>query len=594
MKKSKILLLLANLVIAVIIFVIVNKKEDQKKDIVFEISELLSNLHSISISEPKNNGQVRIVKDEQDWVLKEPFYWEAEELVLSNFTTKFAHLSFKELYTVEEIEKRGEIADDYGVDENSTIVEIKALNSTLRLTIGKETRDEESVYAKIERTSDKNTGIWSVSKEILDITNADPVHWGVPTFVNKPLYSIDEFSVTFRRDGNQTSETRLEKVNSDWNFVKPFTEAQANKEKVLFFLNSLLSEKIKGFAHSPKEENATEAKDSWEVKIYLKSMGKEEHIFLSPPTGNDKSARTAKSSASSTIFTVNEDFVTKLTDLSTQLRERTVFDLSLENLKEIEIQQDDDFLKLIKSSQEWFVIEGNSTAKTQVKSEKESIETFVRSLNQMRVNEYLAINPEQNDLVENGFSPPKYILSVLKADSTKQTILVSESIEDASFSKIYNTEQALVCLVDLNLIGILTTESLPFRTKSLLPSEPPISAYDISMIDGDAKDAIYSSDRNSTDPNNNFINLFKVEKYISNKFKKDGAWVEGDWVPWKYRLTFVSSSEDESEYDFYLSEKKGATTWYCGSEKEDTTFNLPISIIEYLTVYLEQKPPPSP
>ena len=53
MKKSKILLLLANLVIAVIIFVIVNKKEDQKKDIVFEISELLSNLHSISISEPK-------------------------------------------------------------------------------------------------------------------------------------------------------------------------------------------------------------------------------------------------------------------------------------------------------------------------------------------------------------------------------------------------------------------------------------------------------------------------------------------------------------------------------------------------------------
>ncbi len=45
MKKSKILLLLANLVIAVIIFVIVNKKEDQKKDIVFEISELLSNLH---------------------------------------------------------------------------------------------------------------------------------------------------------------------------------------------------------------------------------------------------------------------------------------------------------------------------------------------------------------------------------------------------------------------------------------------------------------------------------------------------------------------------------------------------------------------
>ena len=591
MKKTKILLLLANLIIAVIIFVTVSKKNDQKKDLPFEIGEILSKLHSISISDPKSDGHVRVVKKEQDWVLDKPFYWETEELVLSNFTTKFAHLSFEKLYTTEGMEKRGEIIEDYGVDANSTTVQINALNASLHLTIGKETPNQKSVYAEIKRSSDESKSIWAVSKDILEITNADPLHWGVSTFINKPLYSIDEFSVAFRRDGNNTSETKLEKINSEWTFVKPFN-AQANKEKVLFFLNSLLSEKIKGFVHSPHEENSTITEDSWEVKISVRSMGVNEHIYLSSPSNDDKSARTAKSSASSTVFTVNEDFVTKLTDLSTQLRERTVFDLSLETLQAIEVQTDDNFLKLRKQNGNWFAMEGNSTATTEVKSEKESIETFVRSLNQMRINEFLAFNPDQDDLTENGFSSPKYVLNILKSDSTKQTILVSESIEDASLSKIYNSEQSLVCLVDVNLIGILTTDSLPFRTKSLLPNDSSISAYDISSTDN--QEVIYSSDRNSTELENSFISSFKVETYISNKFKNDGAWVEGDWVPWKYKLSFTSSTTEGEKYDFFLSEKKGSTTWYCGSDKEDTTFNLPINIIEELTVKLEQKPPPNP
>jgi hypothetical protein len=591
MKKTKILLLLANLIIAVIIFVTVNEKNDQKKDLASEIGEILSNLHSISISDPKSNGHVRVVKKEQDWVLNEPFYWEAEELVLSNFTTKFAHLSFKELYTTEEIEKQGEIIDDYGVDANSTTVQINALNTSLHLTIGKETRDQESVYAEIKRSSDESKSIWAVSKDILDITNADPVYWGVATFINKPLYSIDEFSVTFRRDGNITSETRLEKINSEWNFVKPFN-AQANKEKVLFFLNSLLSEKIKGFVHLPSEENSTVGEKTWEVMISVKSMGENEHIYLSSPSNDDKSARTAKSSTSSTVFSVNEDFVTKITDLSTQLRERTVFDLSLKTLQQIEIKKEENFLKMRKTNQDWFATEGNSTRTIEVESEKESIETFVRSLNQIRVNEFLAFNPNQDYLTANGFSSPKYILNIHKLDSTKQTILISESIEDASLSKIYNSEQSLVCLVDVNLVGILTTDSLPFRTKSVLPNDSSISAYDISTTDN--QEVIYSSDRNSTELENNFISSFRVEAYISDKFKNDGAWVEGDWVPWKYKLSFTGSSTDDAKYDFFLSEKKGSTTWYCGSDKEDTTFNLPINIIEELSVKLEQKPTQNP
>ena len=109
MKKIKILLLLANAVIALLIFVSIYDEEEQTRGIETDVVEILSALHFISISEPVKDRHVKIVKADEKWVLEKPFSWEAEKLVLSNFKTKFAHLSFKELYSIDEIEKRGEI-----------------------------------------------------------------------------------------------------------------------------------------------------------------------------------------------------------------------------------------------------------------------------------------------------------------------------------------------------------------------------------------------------------------------------------------------------------------------------------------------------
>ena len=124
MKKIKILLLLANAVIALLIFVSIYDDDEQKREIETEVVELLSALHFISISEPAKDKHVKIVKADENWVLEKPFSWEAEKLVLSNFKTKFAHLSFKELYSIDEIGKRGEIIQDYGLDENLSLIHI--------------------------------------------------------------------------------------------------------------------------------------------------------------------------------------------------------------------------------------------------------------------------------------------------------------------------------------------------------------------------------------------------------------------------------------------------------------------------------------
>ena len=128
MKKLKVLLVLANAFIALLIFFVLNDNIDKKERLEDVVVKTLSNLHSIKISSPPKGQLIEVVKKEENWILKEPFSWDVEKLVLSNFTTKFAHLNFKELYTVEEIEGRGEIVEDYGLDKNSTTLELNAMN----------------------------------------------------------------------------------------------------------------------------------------------------------------------------------------------------------------------------------------------------------------------------------------------------------------------------------------------------------------------------------------------------------------------------------------------------------------------------------
>ena len=147
--------------------------------------------------------------------------------------------------------------------------------------------------------------------------------------------------------------------------------------------------KIEGFVRSPDKALNQKLKDDWKVRISLDSMGAREGVFVLGSSGDAKTYRAAQSSLSSTIFLINEDFVKKkLSDLSTQLRERTIFSLDPETLQAIEIQKKENFLKLSKENGLWFAEEGNSTTLNKIKSEKESIERFVRSLNQIKIKNF--------------------------------------------------------------------------------------------------------------------------------------------------------------------------------------------------------------
>ena len=83
---------------------------------------------------------------------------------------------------------------------------------------------------------------------------------------------------------------------------------------------------------------------------------------------------------------------------------------------------------------------------------------------------------------------------------------------------------------------------------------------------------------------NSFQNLLKVkaDKFINDSYSEDGSWINGDWVPWKYQLSFMTndSRKDYKKHIISFSERKGANTWDAGCSKTQTVFNIPLAYID--------------
>ena len=84
---------------------------------------------------------------------------------------------------------------------------------------------------------------------------------------------------------------------------------------------------------------------------------------------------------------------------------------------------------------------------------------------------------------------------------------------------------------------ILDINSLTFRDKNLLPDNFTPSFITIEKYDSNTSVRIDTS--KSSEHDNSLLN-FKAETFINSDFLDDGTWIEGDWIPWEYELSFLT------------------------------------------------------
>jgi hypothetical protein len=579
MRQTKYLLIIANIIVGIAIYFSLQNKDDNKNSFNEILISTLSDLHAVTLVEENNGIRVCLIKNQTEWFLEEPYKWEADKLALSSFQTKLAHLNIKELTSLENLKQKGEILEDYGINEKTSLIKLRNSDSIIEFRIGNLTRDRKSAYCLVHSSKLKEKKIYRIDKEIIEFCKKSPKEWTNTTFIKTPLYAIDSISITFEGSENLKNKTNLVKKDQNWFFTEPFS-GEADTEKVLFQLNSLISSRILDF--KVDDSHLDIVKNSFKARLEISGFNETE-TFEFQSIDND--VITGITNSSKTKFRLEKEFLSLLSDWSTQLRSRSIFNFSENEIETLEVAYGNKKVSFFKDNlRQWQTSEGNSTTKRIIKADVEDIKTFFREMNSATVDQFLSTKIDEKVLTNLNIGEPVYKLNVKSSDSSTNSYFFNRTTDEDKMWTVIDQKNGLVCLIQKDFNKLLKITSINFRTKNLLDEKFIPGIIMLHNYDNNKSFSIECNRTETTEPLNNL----SAETFLDNAFSEDGTWVNGDWIPWKYSLSF--SEHDKKEFSgskFLLSDRKGAGTWYGGDPKSELIFQFPINVIDSLSFLTE-------
>jgi hypothetical protein len=579
MRQTKYLLIIANIIVGIAIYFSLQNKDDNKNSFNEILISTLSDLHAVTLVEENNGIRVCLIKNQTEWFLEEPYKWEADKLALSSFQTKLAHLNIKELTSLENLKQKGEILEDYGINEKKSLIKLRNSDSIIEFRIGNLTRDRKSAYCLVHSSKLKEKKIYRIDKEIIEFCKKSPKEWTNTTFIKTPLYAIDSISITFEDSENLKNKTNLVKKNQNWFFTEPFS-GEADTEKVLFQLNSLISSRILDF--KVDDSHLDIVKNSFKARLEISGFNETE-TFEFQSIDND--VITGITNSSKTKFRLEKEFLSLLSDWSTQLRSRSIFNFSENEIETLEVAYGNKKVSFFKDNlRQWQTSEGNSTTKRIIKADVEDIKTFFREMNSATVDQFLSTKIDEKVLTNLNIGEPVYKLNVKSSDSSTNSYFFNRTTDEDKMWTVIDQKNGLVCLIQKDFNKLLKITSINFRTKNLLDEKFIPGIIMLHNYDNNKSFSIECNRTETTEPLNNL----SAETFLDNAFSEDGTWVNGDWIPWKYSLSFSEhDKKDFSGTKFLLSDRKGAGTWYGGDPKSELIFQFPINVIDSLSFLTE-------
>lgn len=544
----------------------------------------LNDLHKVCII--NDTGKIVLEKKQFDWEIIYPTNWRVDNFKMSNFLTLFSHLKLKPLFRHEEIVSRGEVLQDYGLDDNSTQLILTKNNDEIIIKIGDKTRDLKSIFCEIKFKDQQDSKIWRVSTDLIELVNSNFSDWTDLNLIRTSLYQIDQISTSLKSPNGLISVTTLEKnIYGQWDFTKPFN-AKANNENVRFLLNRLLSEQIIDFAY---DENykiiTTDSSDDWTLKLEIKSNDVNHLFYLSESVITETIPyRYCHTKYSKHKFKLDESIVENLSDWSTKLRERKIIRLKKQDIKKITISNNKSFVNLrFSEKQEWVI--SNQENNTYL-GDEENIYSLIDSLNNIEIKEFLSFNTKQTEIDLSNNINTNFKIKIENKDTTIKTLVIQSNPNDASLWKTLMVEESLLCLIEEDWVKILDKKYYDFMKRKLFSDN--IQINNINIINLESNTTLYNSDLNSTiDLKYNIQNL-EVQSFENNESKIDGTWLEGDWVPWIYKISINNETNETLPInkEIYISEQLTPNQWIGSFINDYHTFNMPTKLIEKLSIIL--------
>ena len=538
----------------------------------------ISGVHKIEIITVDN--QISINKIKHKWEITTPLKWDVDNYSVSNFKTIFAHLKFSEIFSVNDLADRGEIVEDYGISENSPHIILHTQKNKRTIILGKRTRDQKNIYCMIENSNFENTKIWRVSEEVTDLVNTSLKDWADTKLVKCGLYQIDDITASFKSNNNSTTTTKLVKKQSKWYFDEPF-ETKANDDQVRFLLNNILSEQILEFPETTDHNSSLiDIEKKWVLHFIISgSRGKQEFKISEIFKDDSKPFRLCKCSYSSHLLKIDDKYLDNFSNWSTKLRERSIFQIDTNKLSSLKIVNKSDNFEIIKSDFDMWTIR---TGEDEILSgDLDKISSLIQNLNGISIKEFLSFNPTQKELKPITNYDNNYLIKVFNTDTTINTVLISKNKLNASLWKTLRVEDSLLCLVDEELNNILELMSFQLKDRNIIRNQ---RISNLTIVDIESNNTIHKS---IDDSNDTIIAHFKdlqVHSFLNDNGKIDGTWNNGDWVPWRFNLTFNHDNDisTNNTFSILVSDVLKTNEMIGKFDDNNVTFKFPIKSINQL------------
>jgi hypothetical protein len=562
--KTKIFLLLANLAVGLFIYFSFNPEEENIYDISSRMIETIQTLERIEISTGEVEKDLVIQKTEENWMLISPINWKAEGLLISNLTTKLVHSNPLFVIDCKDLEARGEILEDYGINQNSTTIRLQGNNRELSITLGKETRDESSIFVVFSENG-KNTeeAIWKMSKDIVNLSTPSSVFWSKSTFLNTPLYGIDQINITEFHDQKEKQIILSKNEEEAWYFEKPYAEA-ANNELINIALNKILSSRIDNFIDLKDIKG-----DLIPILIFeIKGLGYSEKVDLHVTKSLDHLY--CKKSKSDTYFSTELENLKVMQNWQSKYREKKIFKNSKDQILSLSIKSGSKSYRVHKSELNNWIIEHNSSGEIiKYKGDQLIVDDFINKLYNIQIEEILVEgNDVRNDDTENDLNSFSYSIKYTDNNFTNITI-INDNSSDKYFKSFLNhsTNRSYISIPDNN---IFCKNRYYFKNKILNTLISTKDSIKVTYIDQNR--SVIFSDSNSTN-NLLFNSKFRVKEYLNDPFQTSGVWNSGDWNPWEFKIDLIDET-NSTNFELLLSDKKDSGEWFGGIPDQNQTFIL--------------------
>ncbi len=577
MSKLKIFLLLSNIVLGCFIYLTYKSETTNFNDLDSLIMETMRTVEEIEIKSEESNESLRIQKKGEEWMLVSPVIWKAETLMISDLKTKLVHSDPVFVIDESELNERGEILSDYGIDENSKEIRLKGSDRNLRFTIGKETRDKTKIFIRISGVDEgANDGIWKAPKSILTVANSSPVYWSEGTFIDIPLYGIDEIVVSEFEDNNSKKSVIKKNNSQEWTINKSENKS-VNYEQLTTTLNKILSYRIDGFIENSEIKKRKIKLDEPILTLFVNGLGNSEVIRFYEVKNHEFLICLKK--GYDTPFIVEKEILDILSDWDEKFRSKRIFKHNFFDIKEIVVSTDK-FKKSLKKSidENWSIDYKNDNSIISYLGDRNEINNFILDLYDIRIEQLL--DSEENTPLTEVRKLNEKEFNLLLTYENNQTIDVT-IIEDNSPNNYYKSilhDNDRTAYLSIPSMSIFDTSIFKFKEKINSELITKSERIDISL-QSDSNQTIIHSSKNNKD-NNEIKTEFIVKKYLDTPYEETGVWVSGDWIPWKYKINFRDSNED-LHLALSLSSLKDSNTWIAGNADNNHTFILENEVSEW-------------